>query len=157
MKRGLMVWYAIFQDTFYSVLNSALLYPLSFSFIHWQNKRKKQEGLLSKSYSVLPTLVFLINEHARKYFFWKFSTLLALIRACLIINFLVAFLPACLLHPARLLNPVLFLHLCLFNLESLIRMAYFSNCLTYEDMLVGFAYSRTLKFLNYWNSTIDPP
>ena len=46
------------------------------------------------------TLVFPLSEHARKEFFWLFSSLLALIRTCSQRKFSIFFQPACLMHPA---------------------------------------------------------
>ena len=55
--------------------------------------------------TVTGTLKYLINEHARLTILKFSSTLLALIRSCLLNCFTKNFHPACLLHPACLTIP----------------------------------------------------
>jgi hypothetical protein len=50
----------------------------------------------------LTTLMSLISEHAGTIIFSLFSSLLALIRSCSLINFTSLVLPACLLNPAQM-------------------------------------------------------
>ena len=61
---------------------------------------KMGEICLPDYHGIQPTLKYLINEHARLTIFMFFSTLLALIRSCLLNYFVRYFYPARLLHPA---------------------------------------------------------
>ena len=65
----------------------------------------RTQQLFVTTQSYLLTLMSLISEHACTIIFSLFSSLLALLRSCSLINFTSLVLPACLLHPARAQMP----------------------------------------------------